>query len=187
VKQILFILLLCLGFNASSQNCVSGQAGWLSPAGPYQPGQVVLFNYSLYSWNQINLNWVIAFQFNFGAGWNITPGPPPANTSTQSGFWMWDNQHTYPSGLNFGPGYRFVNTGIYPDWGSSSTGPLSMSFTLTVAQTCTADNLSVSVQVFGDCQTGGWWNGVCCHDPALNIYNGVVQLPPIITSNINHY
>ena len=47
--------------------------------------------------------------------------------------------------------------------------------------------LSISIEVFDDCTTGGWSNGGCCIDPAYNIYNGVVQLPPIITSNINHF
>ncbi len=188
MKRLFTIILLVLSLTSYSQSCISAQQGWIIPGGPFSPGQVVTVNYNLISWNQINLNWIIAFQFDFGPGWtNITPGPPPANTSTQSGFWMWDNQHTFPSGLNFGPGYRFVNTGIFPDWGSSSTGPLFMSFTVTVAQTCTPDNLSISIQAFGDCQTGGWWNGPCCNDPALNIYNGVVQVPPILTSNINHY
>ena len=42
-------------------------------------------------------------------------------------------------------------------------------------------------EVFDDCITGGWSNGNCCNDPAYNIYNGVVQLSPIITSNINHF
>ena len=62
-----------------------------------------------------------------------------------------------------------------------------MRFQLIVGQTCVADDLSVSVSVFGDCLTGGWNNGACCNDPAYNTYNGVVQIAPILTSNINHY
>jgi len=62
-----------------------------------------------------------------------------------------------------------------------------MRFRVTVDQTCTADDLSISINVIGDCLTGGWNNGACCSDPAYNIYNGVVQIPPIITSNINHF
>ena len=62
-----------------------------------------------------------------------------------------------------------------------------MRFRATVDQTCTADNLSISINIFGDCLTGGWNNGACCSDPAYNMYNGTVQLTPIITSNINHY
>ena len=59
-----------------------------------------------------------------------------------------------------------------------------MRFRMTVAQTCTADDLSISINVFGDCLTGGWNNGACCSDPAYQIYNGNVQVVTPITSNI---
>jgi hypothetical protein len=188
MKQILFILLLCIGLSASSQ-CVSNQSSTLTPAGPYSPGQVVTVNYTLGTFTQVNINWIIAFQINLGAGWtNLTPVIAPVGGGTQGGYWLWDIQNTFPSGLNFGPGWRFVNSSWWnPDWGSSSTGPFTMSFNVTVAQTCTADNLSISMNVFGDCLTGGWNNGACCTDPAYNIYNGAVQLPLITTSNINHF
>jgi hypothetical protein len=187
VKQILFILLLCLGLNVNSQ-CVSNQSFTLSTPGPYSPGQVVAVDYTLGTFTQLNINWIIAFQINLGAGWtNLIPLINPVGGGTQPGYWLWDLQNTYPSGLNFGPGWRFVNTGFVPDWGSSSTGPFTMRFRVTVDQTCTADDLSISMNVIGDCLTGGWNNGACCSDPAYNIYNGVVQLPPITTSNINHF
>ena len=114
---------------------------------------------------------------------------PPGNPGGSGGYWLWDLQNTYPSGLNFGPGWRFVNTTWFgnPDWGSSSTGPFTMRFRVTVDQTCTPDNLSISMNVIGDCLTGGWNNGACCNDPAFNIYNGNVQVVTPITSNINHY
>ena len=187
MKQILFILLLCLGLSASSQ-CVFNQSSTITPPGPYSPGQVVTVNYNLGYFYQLNVNWIIAFQINLGPGWtNLQPIITPGNPGGSAGYWIWDIQNTYPSGLNFGPGWRFVNTGFNPDWGTASTGPFTMRFRMTVAQTCTADDLSISMNVFGDCLTGGWNNGACCSDPAYNIYNGVVQLPPITTSNINHY
>ena len=68
MKQILFILLLCLGLSASSQ-CVSNQSFWINPVGPYSPGQVVTVNYTLGTFTQVNINWIIAFQINLGAGW----------------------------------------------------------------------------------------------------------------------
>jgi len=186
MKQILFILLLCIGLSASSQ-CVFNQSSTLTPAGPYIPGQVVTVNYTLGTFIQINVNWIHAFQINLGAGWtNLTPLIAPSNPGGSTGSWVWDLQNTFISGLNFGPGWRFQNT-FSPNWGTSSTGPFTMSFNVTVAQTCTADNLSISMNVFGDCLTGGWNNGACCTDPAYNIYNGAVQLPLITTSNINHF
>jgi hypothetical protein len=183
MKKLLIILFLCFGFYANSQ-CVSNQSSNIIPAGPYSPGQVVTVTYTLGTFTQLNINWIIAFQINLGPGWtNLTPITTPGNPLGSTGFWMWDLQNTFPSGLNFGPGWRFVNTsGWNPDWGTVSTGPFTMSFQVTVAQTCTADDLSISMNVFGDCLTGGWNNGACCSDP-----NGVIQTTPIITSNINHY
>ena len=187
MKRLFTILLLTLSLTAHSQ-CVSNQSFVLSAPGPYSPGQVIAVDYTLGSFTQLNINWIIAFQINLGAGWtNLIPLINPVGGGTQSGYWLWDLQNTYPSGLNFGPGWRFVNTGFSPDWGSSSTGPFTMRFRVTVGPTCTPDDLSISINVIGDCLTGGWNNGACCNDPAYNIYNGVVQVPPIIKSNINHY
>lgn len=183
------IFLICTNVIVQAQ-CISNESFTLSPSGPYEVGDIVEVNYTLGNFYQLNINWIIAFQINLGEGWtNLTPLATPLNINTNNdlgeGFWVWDNQNTYPSGLNFGPGFRFINTSwndnIYmpegnEDWGSSSKGPLSMSFKVTVGQTCSPDDLSISVNVFGDCLTGGWYNGSCCSDPAFPIYNGAVLL-----------
>jgi len=186
MRKVLIILFLLIGLTASSQ-CISNQSFTLTPVGPYQPGDVVVVDYTLGIFNGININWIHAFQINLGAGWtNLVPLLTPGNPAGSVGNWLWDLQNTYPGGFNFGPGWRFVNTGN-AGWGTSSTGPFTMRFRVTVASTCTLDDLSISMEVFDDCTTGGWNNGGCCIDPAYNIYNGVVQIPPIITSNINHF
>ena len=41
----------------------------LSPEGPYEIGDVVTVDYTLNSFYQLNINWVIAFQINLGNGW----------------------------------------------------------------------------------------------------------------------
>ena len=186
MRKVLFILFLLIGLTASSQ-CISNQSSTLIPAGPYQPGDVVTVNYTLGAFNGININWIHAFQINLGAGWTgLAPISAPGNPAGSVGNWLWDLQNTYPGGFNFGPGWRFVNAGT-AGWGTASNGPFTMSFQITVASTCTPDDLSISMNVFDDCTTGGWANGGCCNDPTYNIYNGVVQLPPITTSNINHF
>ena len=186
MKKLFTILLLIISLTSYSQ-CVFNQSRTITPAGPYSSGQVVTVNYNLGYFYQLNVNWVIAFQINLGAGWtNLTPLVAPIGGGTQSGYWVWDLQNTFPSGLNFGPGWRFINTGNI-GWGTASTGPFTMSFRITVAQTCTADDLSISMEIFDDCTTGGWLNGNCCVDPIYPVYNGAVQIPNIITSNINHY
>ena len=186
MRKVLIILFLLIGLTASSQ-CISNQSFTLTPVGPYQPGDVVVVDYTLGNFTGININWIHAFQINLGVGWtNLIPLLTPGNLIGSTGNWLWDLQHTYPGGFNFGPGWRFENTGN-TGWGTSSTGPFTMRFRVTVASTCTPDDLSISVEVFDDCTTGGWVNGGCCIDPAYNIYNGVVQILPIITSNINHF
>ena len=188
MRKLLTIILLLFSLNVSSQ-CISNQSFIISSPGPYTPGQVIAVHYTLGTFTQVNINWIIAFQINLGVGWtNLIPLIAPVGGGTQGGYWLWDTQNTFPSGLNFGPGWRFVNSGWFnPDWGTSSTGPFTMRFRMTVAQTCTADDLSISINVFGDCLTGGWNNGACCNDPAYSIYNGNVQVITPITSNINHY
>lgn len=188
MKNILIILFLILSINSNSQ-CLGSQSGNITPPGPYQPGDVVTVSYTLSNFIQMNVNWVHAFELNLGSGWAsnmIVVSGNPGNPGGSTGYWLWDTQHTFPSGLNFGPGWRFVNT-IVSDWGTQSTGPFTLNFTLTVKQTCTSEDLSVAITVYGDCQTGGWWNGGCCNDPPYSIYQGNIQISPIVTSNINHY
>ena len=187
MKKLLLILCLLFSLNANSQ-CVSNQSYTITPAGPYLPGQVVTVNYTLGNWWRLNQNWIIAFQINLGAGWtNLQPIIAPGNPGGSGGYWLWDLQNTFPSGLNFGPGWRFVTSVWNPNYGTISTGPFSMRFRVTVGPTCTPDNLLISMNVMGDCLTGGWWNGSCCNDPAFNIYNGVVQIVALTTPPISHY
>ena len=190
----LFILSIALSIYSYGQ-CVSDETYVLSPVGPYQVGDVVEVNYTLGSFTQLNTNWVIAFQINLGTGWtNLTPTTSPININTNNilgnGYWVWDTQNTFPSGLEFGPGFRFINASWDdypwqqgdPDWGSSSTGPLSLSFEVTVGETCTSDDLSISINVYGDCLTGGWDNGDCCIDSAFSIYDDSVYVSSSLNS-----
>ena len=186
MKKLLTIILLFFTITTYSQ-CVSNQSFTLVPGGPYQSGDVVTVTYTLGNFTGININWIHAFQINLGVGWtNLTPITTPGNPGGSTGNWIWDIQNTYPGGFNFGPGWRFQNTGNV-NWGTSSTGPFTMSFQVTVNQTCTADDLSISMEVFDDCVTGGWSNGNCCNDPSFQIYNGNVQVVIPTTANINHY
>ena len=164
-------MLVLLFFQVRSQ-CVGSQTASMSPAGPYSAGQVVTVTYTLSSFTQLNINWIIAFDIDYGVGWSsISPVSAPGNPGGSGGSWIWDTQNTYPSGLNFGPGYRFQNNGN-ANWGTSSTGPFTLSFQLVVGNSCTAEDLSIDLNVLGDCQTGGWNNGSCCTDPSYSVYNG---------------
>ena len=175
----IFSLLFCFFFSNNIQaQCVGSQTASMSPVGPYSAGQVVTVTYTLSSFTPLNNNWIIAFDIDYGPGWSsISPVSAPANPNPNSwqgtGYWTWDTQNTYPSGINFGPGYRFINTaGSNSNWGSSSTGPFTLSFQLVVGNSCTAQDLSIDISVFGDCQSGSWNNGNCCTDPSYSVYTG---------------
>ena len=158
--------------NNTHAQCVAAQAASMSPAGPYSAGQVVTVTYTLTSFTQVNINWIIAFDIDYGIGWaSISPVSAPGNPGGSGGSWIWDTQNTYPSGLNFGPGYRFQNNGN-ANWGTSSTGPFTLSFQLVVGSSCVSQDLSIDLNVLGDCQTGGWNNGSCCSDPPYSVYTG---------------
>ena len=184
-RKYIIIFLFVISRNLLFGQCVGPESFTVTPAGPYSSGQTVTVTYTLSSWTQLNVNWIIAFDIDYGPGWiNPTPVITPNNVNTNSslgtGYWIWDTQNTYPSGINFGPGFRFVNTAGYPNWGSSSTGPFTLSFQLTVGNPCTNNDLSIDLSVFGDCQTGGWNNGSCCPPSSLNMYSGTLPGP---TSN----
>ena len=173
MKKYLFLLFSILSCcNLFAQQCVGNQSYTLNPPGPYSPGQIVNVSYTLDSWTQVNINWIIAFDIDYGNGWtSISPVSAPGNPGGVSGNWIWDNQNTYPSGVNFGPGYRFQNNNN-PNWGTSSTGPFTLSFDLVVGNSCINNDLSINISVLGDCQTGGWNNGACCPPSMFNIYSG---------------
>jgi len=172
ILKILFLCLIIFFQNNLQAQCVGSQTASMSPVGPYSAGQVVTVTYTLSSFTQLNINWIIAFDIDYGVGWSsISPVSAPGNPGGSGGSWIWDTQNTYPSGLNFGPGYRFQNNGN-ANWGTSSTGPFTLSFQLVVGNSCTAEDLSIDLNVLGDCQTGGWNNGSCCTDPSYSVYTG---------------
>ena len=117
MKKYLFLLFSILSCcNLFAQQCVGNQSYTLNPPGPYSPGQIVNVSYTLDSWTQVNINWIIAFDIDYGNGWtSISPVSSPGNPGGVAGNWIWDNQNTYPSGVNFGPGYRFQNNNN-PNW-----------------------------------------------------------------------
>jgi|TARA_R110002167_G_scaffold263042_1_gene469758 hypothetical protein len=189
MKNLLTILLVVFTNTLYSQ-CVFNETSTLTPPPVYESGDIVQVSYTLPAFTGINVNWIHAIQINLGIGWiNLTPGIPPGNITGSAGNWLWDNQHIYPiSNLNFGPGWRFINTTM-PQWGTISNGPFTITFTVEVAETCTPDDLSISISIFDDCETGGWTGGGggCCNDPSFQIYNGTVLIVPVNTSLIYHY
>ena len=75
----LFLFFLC---SLSYSQCVDEESYSITPLGPYEVGDVVSVNYTLETFYQLNINWVIAFQINLGDGWtNLTPTSTPVNSN----------------------------------------------------------------------------------------------------------
>ena len=72
LNRILKILLfLCIvSQNFAQAQCVGSQTASMSPAGPYSAGQVVTVTYTLSEFYSININWIIAFDIDYGNGWS---------------------------------------------------------------------------------------------------------------------
>ena len=95
MKKLLIILCLLFSLTANSQ-CVSNQSFVLSTPGPYSPGQVIAVDYTLGTFTQLNINWIIAFQINLGTGWtNLIPLITPGNPGGSTGYWLWDLQNKW--------------------------------------------------------------------------------------------
>ena len=192
--RLFTILLLFVSSFGYGQNCLGSQTVTMTPTGPYSPGDVVIVEYTLWGFIQVNYNWLVWLDIDLGPGWvNLILLQPP---STQYYTGNWQPQYgntTYPNGLTLGPGYVFVSTGT-PGWGDGQfgttgyvSGPWTMRFQITVGPTCTPDNLNVDVKAVGDCQTGVWVSPSCCTIQPYNIYNGTVQIVPFLSPPINHY
>ena len=184
--KIVFLLLFIVFQNNSQAQCVGSQFASMSPVGPYSAGQVVTVTYTLSSFTQLNSNWIIAFDIDYGIGWSsISPVSVPGNPGGSGGSWIWDVQNTYPNGLNFGPGYRFQNN-VNSNYGTSSDGPFTLSFQLVVGNSCTPQDLSINLRVIGDCQTGGWNGGSCCPVSSYSVYNGNSSpITPSVVAGLN--
>ena len=99
MKKYILILSFCFLNQIIHAQCLGSQSYTLTPAGPYTPGQTVTVTYTLSSFIQVNINWIIAFDINLGTGWtNVSPVSAPGNPGGSSGAWIWDNQNTYPKG-----------------------------------------------------------------------------------------
>ena len=149
-------------------------------------------------WNGLSFgsNWLEGFDINLGPGWtNLTPGIPPANCNgpASGGQWLWMNSVTSSAtGITVGPGWFFESTQGGPvdgnpgnDWGDFGNCTWSFCFNVTVAQTCTPQNLLIQVTPGGDGTWGSWMYNSCQQTP-FTIYNGVINTQPVTVGPISH-
>ena len=189
-----FIFLHCLG------QCAGTQTFTLTPQpinGTYNPGQVITLCYTLNSFTETNTNWFEGFDLNLGPGWaSVTPQTAPANCGGNStgGQWVWKTTVTSTATpvQTIGPGYFFDRTidgNPGNDFGDSQlSGPCSWSFcvTLTVANVCTAQNLLIQVTAGPDGLWGSYTSNACDVVTPNTVFNGTINVTPIVLGPINH-
>jgi hypothetical protein len=170
----------------------------LQPVGGYTPGTVINICYTMTGWNGLGIqnNWVEGFDINLGSGLtNLTPQSPPDNCNgvvggTTEGEWIWVNSVTSIStGITVGPGWFFDRNPLDGnpgnDWGDYGTCTWSFCFTVTVAPSCTLQNLLIQVTAGADGTYGSWTNNACSQTP-FTIFNGTSNPSLPIVGNISH-
>jgi hypothetical protein len=198
MKFILFLTFILSIIKISAQ-CVGPQTFTLTPqpvAGTYNPGQVVTLCYTLQSFTQNDFNYFEGFDLNLGPGWSsVTPITTPNNCGGNStgGQWLWMTtvtSTTLPI-VTVGPGYFFDrdsdgNPG--DDWGDNNASNCSWTFcvNLTVANVCTAQNLLIQVTAGADGVWGGYTSSACDALFPNTVFNGTINVTPIVLGPINH-
>lgn len=170
--------------------------------GTYQGGTTVTFCYTITEWEQQNTNWLHAVIPVFGAGWDmstLTGLTGAATCDGGPGVWQWFNNVNTPNGNGILSGFFFdgdvVQGGPNGDptdnFGDNCNGIVNWTFCWTItAKTCppgaTGDDLGVTVNTFGDGETGNWTNIACVSDPVYE-FNATLTCcapPQITTTNV---
>ncbi len=149
--------------------------------GTYQGGTPVTFCFTISQWDQQNTNWLHAVIPNFGAGWDLaslTNLTGAATCDGGPGVWQWFNNVNCPNGNGIQTGFFFdgdiVQGGPNGDptdnFGDNCNGNVSWTFCWTITtDACppgnNGDDLSVTVDTYGDGETGNWTNVACVADP----------------------
>ena len=169
--------------------------------GTYMASQSVTFCYTVSNYNQTSINWLHAVTPTFGPGWDMsTLTTVPANDCDGQGFWQYYNQ-TFTStatGLVTGPGF-FYDTpagdanGGYPDGNpgdnfgdNNPVNACDWTFcwtitTLPPAQCVQGASLNISIDTYGDGESGSWTSLACTGDPVSEFFATLACCePPVI-------
>lgn len=181
---------LALQNNFDCQGCVIVNNLVVNPPpvnGTYQAGQLVNFCYTISDYNQTSVNWLHAVVPTFGAGWDMSTLTTvmPANCSG-SGAWGWYNTNITSSatGVIHGPGF-YYESGLGSPLGfmdgnpgnnfgdNNATNSCNWTFCFSVrtmpASQCTQGaSLNVSIDTYGDGESGSWTSLACTGDPVTD-------------------
>ena len=168
----------------SCSDCLLASNLTVNPAptnGGYQGGTTVTFCFTISQWDQQNTNWLHAVIPTFGNGWDMTTLTNLVGANTCDGgpgIWSWFNNVNCPNGNGIQTGFFFDGDIVQggPDgnptnnFGDNCNGNVNWTFCWTItAKTCppgnNGDNLGISIDTYGDGETGNWTNVACVADP----------------------
>lgn len=179
--------------NRDCAGCVIQSSLTVNPPpvnGMYLPGQTVNFCYTISDYNQTSVNWLHGVIPTFGSGWNpaTLTSTTPANCSG-AGYWYYKNSSvtSVATGLTTGPGFYYESplgdaNGGYPDgnpgdnYGDNNpTNACDWTFCWSIttdpaAMCVPGANLNVSIDTYGDGETGSWTSYGCNGDPVVNFF-----------------
>lgn len=187
VKKIIFsILVVLIAVVAKAQPGPTTYT--LNPQpinGQYPTGMVVTLCYTMTGFGGCGTaEWFEGFDLNLGPGWtNVSPVTPPADCGGAAGGgqgWIWLVTNNTAVGP-VGPGYFYegptgpIDGNPSNDWGDAGNCTWSFCVNLTVANTASAGNLSVSVSAASDGYWGSWGGNGCDYATPITV------LPPSTT------
>lgn len=179
---------LTLQNNFDCQGCVIQSGLTVNPPpvnGAYMAGQNVTFCYTVNDYNQTSANWLHGVVPTFGAGWNPATLVPvmPTNCSG-AGTWQWINGNvtSTATGLVTGSGFYYDSplgdlSGGYPDnnpgdnYGdNNAANTCDWTFCWSIstdppAQCVQGASLNITIDTYGDGETGSWTSVACTQDP----------------------
>ncbi len=161
--------------------------------GAYYPGQTVTFCYTIFTYNQVNTNWLHGVQLSYGAGWNmVSQAPPPGCDGNGNWSYIPTGSSNLPAG--FGEGFYYNSslgcancnaTDPEDNYGDANASNCDLQFcwTMQVDAACPASSLNVTVNTSGDGESGSWSNLSCQNDsPSSLDPNMTCCLPPTMSS-----
>lgn len=170
--------------------------------GMYSGGTAVTFCYTITQWEQQNTNWLHAVIPTFGAGWNMaTLGnfQGAATCDGSFGEWAWFNNVNTPNGNGILDGFFFdgdLIQELIPDgdptnnYGDNCEGTVNWTFCWTITtNNCppgvNGADLSVTIDTYGDGETGNWTNIACNNDPIYQFSSTLSCCTPPIMASTN--
>lgn len=201
--QCNFTLTLQNNFDCSGCVITSGLTVNPPPVnGTYMAGQLVNFCYTITDYNQTSVNWLHAVTPTFAAGWDMSTFTYtlPANCSG-AGFWQWNPGLVISSatGLITGPGFFYesplgspggvidANPGNnYGDNNPNNNCDWTFCWsvrTLPPSQCIPGASLNISIDTYGDGESGSWTSYACSQDPITNFFAVLACCaPPTVTA-----